>query len=233
MQGREGEVGATMRRMLRSELESLFVDVLDGRRLLEHPFYRRWEAGELAPSELAAYAGQYRHFERLLPEILERITARIDDPAAKNLVQANLDDERSVPEPHLALFDEFCAAVGGESDDAPSGATEALTGIYRRFAESHPSEALAAIAAYEVQAAEIATSKATGLRVHYGLEETHTRFWDVHGSIDSTHATWTLDALAAIGSDETQIRLAAGVAAEGWWSFLDEREKAGASTSTA
>src|SRR3974390_3214672 len=37
-----------------------------GLRLLEHPFYRRWEAGELTDGELAGYAAQYRHFEAML-----------------------------------------------------------------------------------------------------------------------------------------------------------------------
>ena len=30
---------------------------IGGKRLLDHPFYRRWEAGTLARGELAAYAG--------------------------------------------------------------------------------------------------------------------------------------------------------------------------------
>jgi pyrroloquinoline-quinone synthase len=29
--------------------------------VLEHPFYVRWERGELTRDELARYAGEYRH----------------------------------------------------------------------------------------------------------------------------------------------------------------------------
>ena len=29
--------------------------------VLDHPFYRRWERGELSSAELAFYAGEYRH----------------------------------------------------------------------------------------------------------------------------------------------------------------------------
>ena len=29
--------------------------------VLEHPFYTRWERGELTREELARYAGEYRH----------------------------------------------------------------------------------------------------------------------------------------------------------------------------
>src|SRR4029450_9042212 len=31
------------------------------RYILEHPFYTRWERGELTRDELADYAGEYRH----------------------------------------------------------------------------------------------------------------------------------------------------------------------------
>ena len=41
------------------------IDRLDAARrrwnVLEHPFYRRWECGELRREELTAYAGEYRH----------------------------------------------------------------------------------------------------------------------------------------------------------------------------
>ena len=41
------------------------IDRLDAARrrwnVLEHPFYRRWECGELSRDELTAYAGEYRH----------------------------------------------------------------------------------------------------------------------------------------------------------------------------
>jgi len=211
--------------MPRNALETLVDDSLTDRRLLSHPFYRRWEAGELSASELSEYAGQYRHFERALPEILERIVAGIDQPGAKRLVQANLDDERAAPS-HLALFDEFVVAVGGRTDDEAAPAMTELVALYRRLADSDPKSALAAVAAYEVQSPEIAASKAQGLRVHYGLTGIQTRFWDVHSAVDESHARWTMDALSALTDDATDVRLAARLAAESWWSFLDEREEA-------
>ena len=59
--------------MLRTEIDAVLVEVLRDRRLLAHPFYRRWEAGTLERGELAAYAAQYRHFEAALPDVLERV----------------------------------------------------------------------------------------------------------------------------------------------------------------
>ena len=76
------------------------------------------------------------------------------------------------------------------------------------------------IAAYEVQAGAVATSKSAGLTEHYGLDEHGTRFWDVHAAMEADHATWSLDALAR--SARARRLAAAGAAA--WWAFLDERD---------
>ena len=40
--------------------------------VLEHPFYQRWSAGELSASELARYAGEYRHAVGALAQASER-----------------------------------------------------------------------------------------------------------------------------------------------------------------
>lgn len=213
--------------MLRSTLDRLLDDTLRGRRLLEHPFYRRWEAGQLQPAELAAYAAQYRHFEALLPDVLAGAVAAMPDGPARSLVQANLDDERSSPEPHLSLFDEFAAALHAPRDEPASEATAALVSSYTS-ALGDPVATLAAVAAYEVQAPGIARSKAEGLRAHYGLSDAQTHFWDVHGTMDDDHATWTLDALAALSPGEDVVRGAARQAADAWWAFLDERQEAAA-----
>ena len=216
----------TIPRMRRTEIDAILDEVLSDRRLLAHPFYRRWEAGTLRRDELADYAGQYRHFEAALPDVLEHIVARIDDPTARRLVQANLDDERGVPAPHLELFEGFAVAVGAPARADATPATAALVSLYRAVSDESPVTALAALAAYEVQASEIASSKADGLRARYGVTETGTQFWDVHSGVDETHGEWTSDALAAIAVDPDEVRRAADAAAAAWWAFLDDREEA-------
>lgn len=47
---------------MNADLETCVRESLADRQLLEHPFYRRWEAGELSREELTRYAEQYRHF---------------------------------------------------------------------------------------------------------------------------------------------------------------------------
>ncbi len=212
---------------LRSEsIRAALERALQGRQLLDHPFYRRWEAGGLALFELAAYAEQYRHVERTLPEVLETVVTGLDDDGARRMVSANLYEERSVPVAHVDLFETFAGAVGAASFSQVTPATAALLATQRAAAHSDPSTGLAALAAYETQAAAIASSKAAGLTRHYGLGETATSFWDVHAEMEASHATWTLTALEAIGADPAEVEEAGRRAADAWWAFLDEREAA-------
>jgi pyrroloquinoline quinone (PQQ) biosynthesis protein C len=214
-----------MTAMLRTELDALLDDILRTRRLLAHPFYRRWEAGTLDRTELASYAAQYRHFEAALPAVLEGIAAGLPAGRARDLVEANLSDERSVPAPHLTLFDAFAGAVAAPVDDM-TPATEALVDLYRVLADASPVAALAAVAAYEVQAPAVAASKADGLRRRYGLDDDGTRFWDVHAGIDDAHGDWMLEALGSVADGPDDVSGPATAAADAWWAFLDEREAA-------
>jgi pyrroloquinoline-quinone synthase len=204
-------------------------DVLDhaliGRHLLTHPFYRRWEAGTLAEGELAAYAEQYRLIERELPVTLAAIAARLPEGPPRALVEANLADELGVPSPHAELFESFARPAGAAADVAPTPATAALLAAVRDAAASDPVAALAMVAAYEVQASDIAASKADGLRRHYGMDAEGTEFWDVHTTQEAAHAGWSVEALAGLGADLAVVRAAAVVAADAWWSFLSEREE--------
>lgn len=209
--------------MLPTQVTELFDDVLSSRRLLTHRFYRRWEAGTLGDGELSAYAAQYRHFEATLPAVLENVVTAVDDGPARALVQANLDDERGVPVPHIDLFDRFAAALGAPATP-PSPAMASLVSLYLSLADTDPAAAVAAVCAYEVQSPAIAVSKAAGLRAHYGLDESATEFWDVHGKVDETHGRWMVEALAALAPDAAAVSGPAVAAADAWWQFLDERE---------
>src|SRR5437763_16907334 len=76
--------------------------------VLRHPFYARWEAGELSRDELSFYAGEYRHAVVALARAAE---ASGDDGHAR--------EERE----HVALWDDFAAALDAPLDRAPRPAT--------------------------------------------------------------------------------------------------------------
>jgi pyrroloquinoline quinone (PQQ) biosynthesis protein C len=203
---------------------------LQGRTLLTHPFYLRWEAGELGLQELAEYAVHYRAFEAVLPTVLSVVVDRLMAEAeleAAELVTRNLADELGRPEPHLAMFDTFAAALPAAEAAAPGRAAEALAATYRELAEQSPVAAIAGLAAYETQAASIAASKGDGLRRWYGVDAAGTKFWDVHAAMDVDHGEWAVEALALLGADESEVADASRRAADAWWSLLDEREAEG------
>jgi pyrroloquinoline quinone (PQQ) biosynthesis protein C len=208
-----------------AQIRDALSEALSGRHLLTHPFYRRWEAGTLAEGELAAYAEQYRFIEQALPVTLTAVAAGLPQGRARHLVEENLADEVGVPAPHVALFESFAEAAGAQPAVAASAATAALLTAVRSAAASDPVAALAMVAAYEVQAADIAASKADGLRRHYGMDAGGTQFWDVHATQEVAHADWSVEALAALDADPAVVRTAAQVAAEAWWGFLTEREE--------
>jgi pyrroloquinoline-quinone synthase len=219
------EPAVTMTFMLRTELDKLLDDILSSRRLLSHPFYRRWEAGTLELFELASYAAQYRHFEAALPDVLEHVATALPEGRARKLVEANLHDERAVPESHLDLFDAFADAVGAP-DAEMTPATRALVELYTSLADLSPVAALSAVAAYEVQAPTVAASKADGLRLRYGIDDDGARFWDVHAGVDELHGAWMLEALGLVADGPDDVAGPATSASEAWWAFLDEREAA-------
>jgi pyrroloquinoline-quinone synthase len=206
-------------------IHEVLADAIVGRHLLTHPFYRRWEAGTLSEAELAAYAEQYRHIERELPLTLSTIAEALPEGRARELVEANLADELGTPEPHAQLFESFARATGAAPEARATPSTAALLAVVRTTASNDPAAALAMVAAYEVQAADIAGSKSDGLRRHYGLDEEATRFWDVHRTQEVEHADWSMEALAELGADPDVVLAAAIVSADSWWLFLSEREE--------
>ena len=188
-----------------AELES----ALAGRRLLDHAFYQRWSAGTLGADELAAYAGQYRHYEAALPELLSSIGPLVAETLAD---EVGRDGARS----HLSLFDDFASAVGADETAATAATAELLS--------VSSAAGLAGLAAYEIQAASIAATKADGLRRWYGVNDDGARFWDVHAELDRDHADWIVEALAGSDVEPDEVFAAARRSADAWWAFLDERE---------
>ena len=210
----------------RQQLEADLARHHADRQLLQHPFYQRWQAGELEPSELATYAEQYRYFETSLPGFLRRLISKLGEGRAADLMRVNLSDEESTPKAHVDLFEDFAVAAGARSQVAPTAATSHLLNAYEALIAATPAEGLSAVVAYESQAPSIAASKALGLRERYGFDKTGTQFWDVHGTMDLDHAAWSVEALASLDAPAELVNASARRSLDAWWAFLDEREAA-------
>lgn len=207
-----------------AQIQQMVRDGIGDRLLLSHPFYRRWESGALRAGELARYAEQYRHIEAALPTVLTQIQQCLPPGPARDSVDANLADELGRPEPHLQLFNSFLQAASGRADAAAGAAARSLVDLQLTAASNGPVQGIAVLAAYESQAADVASSKSTALRQFYGMEEGGTAFWDVHAEMESEHTDWSLDALSSLGAQRTEVVDAVGAASRAWWGFLDERE---------
>jgi pyrroloquinoline quinone (PQQ) biosynthesis protein C len=159
--------------------------------------------------------------------VLGAVVDQLEDEGeveAAATVGQNLEDEMGRPEPHLTLFDRFAAALDAPSGTDPGPAAQALVATYGDLVSEGPVAAVAGLAAYEIQASAIATTKGEGLRRWYGMDAAGTEFWDVHAGMESDHGEWALDTLALLGADPAEVADAARRGADAWWAFLDERE---------
>ncbi len=192
-------------------------------RLLTHPFYLRWQSGQLKLEELAYYASQYRLFERYLPSFLIRLTAALPKGDARDLILANLADEEGDPIAHIDLFERFANAVDAPVSPTGPAMTNLITNHEKLLAQS-PVAALAGFLAYETQTAEIAETKAEGLKQFYGISNFGASFWTHHSELEKNHAAWTTEALSMLIEDEYTVITSAEAIARSWWEFLDEQD---------
>jgi pyrroloquinoline-quinone synthase len=152
--------------------------------ILEHPFYRRWSAGELGARELSCYAGEYRHAVIALAEASALAAAKAP-PAHAALLRAHAAEEAA----HVAMWDEFARAAGARPGDAPALAeTEACVQAWREGGDVL--EHLAVLYAIEASQPEVARTKLDGLTAHYGYssEGPAVEYFTTHERRDVEHA---------------------------------------------
>ncbi len=173
--------------------------------ILEHPFYIRWERGELTREELATYAGQYRH----------AVVALAD---AAQSAGEHAEDERA----HVELWDDFAAALDAD-ERAPLPGTERCVAAWTSAKD--PLEAAAILYAIEAGQPDVSKTKLAGLVEHYGFEEDSpgTAYFRVHAELDRAHAAEGRELLEQLAGPEDEDRLAAAAegALAGNWALLD------------
>jgi pyrroloquinoline-quinone synthase len=152
--------------------------------VLEHPFYQRWSAGTLTREELARYAGEYRHAVVALADAAAG-AARAAEPEQRRALEAHAAEEAS----HIALWDDFARAVGG---DAAAPASPETAQCARTWAGEDERPLLAGLVAlYAIESGQpaIAETKRAGLREHYGIDDPAAiAYFDLHATLDHEHA---------------------------------------------
>jgi pyrroloquinoline-quinone synthase len=138
--------------------------------VLEHPFYVRWERGELTPDELARYAGEYRHAVVALARAARTADLHADEEAA-----------------HIGLWDDFASAVGTEAAE-PLPETRCCASAWAAAED----ELGAAAILYAIESGQpaISETKLRGLVEHYGFAEGSeaVEYFVLHGERDHEHA---------------------------------------------
>ena len=187
--------------------------------VLEHPFYQRWSAGELSRDELGRYAGEYRHAVVALAGAAAG-AARQADPDAHRELEAHAAEEAS----HVALWDDFARAVGGDVAAPPSTETRDCVRAWTGDGERALLPSLVALYAIESGQPAIAETKREGLRTHYGVDAPEaTAYFDVHAELDHEHAAAerALIEPRLAGADVDELLAEAESVLRGNWRLLD------------
>jgi pyrroloquinoline-quinone synthase len=177
--------------------------------VLRHPFYQRWEMGELSRDELAYYAGEYRH-----------AVSALADLAATASDAAHAAEEHA----HVSLWDDFAAVLDADLDRAPRTETSECAAAWR----GDGPEGAAALFVIESAQPEVSRTKLEGLTKWYGFEPNTkgTRYFELHAERDHEHAERSRRVLeCARPEDEDRIVAAAEAALRGNWTLLDGVER--------
>ncbi len=150
--------------------------------VLEHPFYQRWSAGELSRDELAEYSGQYRHATAALARLSADVAESAPDSERSEL-RRHAEEEAS----HIALWDGFVEAVGGEVAAPPTAETKECVGAWT--ASGDRVSQLVRMYAIESGQPAISQTKREGLAAHYGIGDgPGNEYFRVHEKADVDHA---------------------------------------------
>ena len=170
--------------------------------VLEHPFYTRWEQGELTLDELGRYAGEYRHAVVALARAARTARLHADEEAA-----------------HIALWDEFASALPGDGAHEPLPQTRCCATAWAAADD----ELGAAAILYAIEAGQPAVSetKLRGLVEHYGFRDDSpaVEYFAVHGERDHEHAAEARTVIE--GSEDPRLVRLAEAALAANWALLD------------
>ena len=178
-------------------MEKNFIDKIDNliekHHLLNHSFYKAWNAGELPKETIREYAAQYFQHVSLFPRYLSAIHSNCDDIKTRQLLLENLNEEEQGKENHPELWMRFAEGMGNNrknvNEIAPIKETEELVKIFKKLSKSEKYHiGLAALYCYESMQPEISETKKDGLQKFYDINDEDTlKFFTVHMHADKWH----------------------------------------------
>jgi pyrroloquinoline-quinone synthase len=154
--------------------------------VLDHPFYRRWSAGELEAGELADYAGEYRYAVIALARAAAE-AAEGAPPRHREGLRGHAAEEAA----HVALWEQFAARCGAAPAQPGGPARSETRECTRAWTDgADVLEHLAVLYVIEGAQPQIAKAKIDGLMAHYGYSEEGpaSEYFRVHAVRDVEHS---------------------------------------------
>lgn len=189
-----------------------FIDQVDARiakhHLLNHPFYKAWNAGELDSAVIREYAAQYYQHVSAFPRYLSSIHTNCDDIRIRQILLENLVDEEMGKENHPELWMRFAEGMGNSRDKVQQtvaiNETKELVDTFMKLSKSEQYHiGLAALYCYESMVPEVAENKLDGLRKFYGIDDENTlKFFTVHMHADKWHREVVRKLIAELNNSE-------------------------------
>ena len=204
-------------------------DLIGQRSILQHPFYRAWQRGELKADQLATYSRLYYPHVAAFPRYLKNAINCATDSVTRSALEQNLQDELTLPAAHSELWLDFAAATGQRKQAVQVAEsvrqTSGTVATFDRLTSRDIASGLTALYAYESQQPEVAAEKLGGLRDCYGIKTPQAlSYFAVHASADVEHRAAERSALRRCldsGTSRNTIMNAAEEALEAYWNLLD------------
>ena len=176
---------------------SIFINEVEKRitknHLLNHSFYKAWNAGELEVSTIQEYAAQYFKHVSAFPRYLSAIHTNCEKIAIRQELLENLVDEEQGDENHPELWLRFGEGMGKSRESIVQTEameeTQELVDIFMKLTRDQKTHiGMAALYCYESMVPEIAENKIDGLKKFYGINDENTlKFFTVHLHADKWH----------------------------------------------
>ena len=152
---------------------SIFINEVEKRisknHLLNHSFYKAWNAGELEVSTIQEYAAQYFKHVSAFPRYLSAIHTNCEEISIRQELLENLVDEERGDENHPELWLRFgegmCRSRESMVQTKTMEETQELLDIFMRLTRDQRTHiGMAALYCYESMVPEIAENKIEGVK---------------------------------------------------------------------
>jgi pyrroloquinoline quinone (PQQ) biosynthesis protein C len=138
------------------------------KRLLDHPFYKAWNDGELTVEQLSDYHKAYTEFIESIPMFWAKI---VNDFSIESSESDRIVKEETE---HILLWEKWSYKLP-QIDKYHS-----MKMILHELSKMSSSQLLGAIHSFEIQQPEIAHTKKDGLKKYYGYTDNDLSYFDEH-----------------------------------------------------